>query len=235
MNIPFALLSVVFEYPDILRHPTAEVLSRFHAGGPGLIAIWYAFAAAALAFIPVAVLVNHALAPREGRPGSPRLVLSVVAGVGAGFVQALGLLRWVFVVPVLARIHVDPSAAESARTAAGIAFESLHQFAGVGLGEHLGQLGTATWALLIARELHGRRTFARWLAYVGYGSALLIALGLTEGLATVVAFDPGLLAVATPLGYICLSLWMISVGVAFLGSGDAGMRETVGVCGPSSA
>jgi len=38
LNIPFAILGATFGYPDILRQPTAEVLTRFHAGGTPLIA-----------------------------------------------------------------------------------------------------------------------------------------------------------------------------------------------------
>ena len=43
-NLFFALLQSTFEYPDILRRPPDEVLRRFAAGGPGLIALWYGFA-----------------------------------------------------------------------------------------------------------------------------------------------------------------------------------------------
>jgi hypothetical protein len=35
-NIFFTLLSVTFEYPDILRQPTGYVLRHFDAGGTGL-------------------------------------------------------------------------------------------------------------------------------------------------------------------------------------------------------
>jgi hypothetical protein len=38
-NIFFTLLSVTFEYPDILRKPTGYVLRHFDAGGRGLVAI----------------------------------------------------------------------------------------------------------------------------------------------------------------------------------------------------
>ena len=34
-NTVFALLAARFEYPDILRRPTSEVLERFRAGGTG--------------------------------------------------------------------------------------------------------------------------------------------------------------------------------------------------------
>ena len=52
LNVPFAILGSTFDYPDILRQPTADVLIRLQAGGTALIATWYSFMAAALLFIP---------------------------------------------------------------------------------------------------------------------------------------------------------------------------------------
>jgi len=54
-NLPYALLAASFDYPAILRHPPAEVLARFAAGGAGLVLTWYAFALAALALTPLAI------------------------------------------------------------------------------------------------------------------------------------------------------------------------------------
>lgn len=216
LNIPFAILGATFGYPDILRQPTAEVLTRFHAGGAPLIATWYAFMAAALFFVPVALMVHDALTPADGRRGSTALRFATLAGILAGLVQALGLIRWVFAVPGLARTFADPAAGESARAAAVVAFESLHQFAGVALGEHLGQVGTAIWVGLVAVELWLRPGFARWQAVLGFAAAGLIAVGLVEGFATVMAFNPGPFGLATPVGYLALSVWMVAVGVTFL-------------------
>lgn len=222
LNIPFAILGVTFGYPDILRQPTAEVLTRFQAGGAPLIATWYAFMAAALLLVPVAVLVHDALAPADGRRGSVALRLATLAGIFAGIVQALGLIRWVFAVPGLARTFCDPATSEAARAAAVVAFESLHQFAGVALGEHLGQLGTVAWAGLLVVELGLRPGAGRWQAWLGGSAAALIAVGLVEGFATVIAFDPGVLGLATPVGYVGLSVWMVAVGVSFIRRTAAG-------------
>lgn len=225
LNIPFAILGATFDYPDILRQPTAEVLQRFHAGGPPLIATWYAFLAAAIGFIPIAVLVHDSLAPGDGRRAPTALRLATVAGVGAGLVQALGLIRWVFAVPVLARTFNDPAATEAARASALVAFEGLHQYAGVALGEHLGQLGTAVWVLLISATLRSHAEFPRWQAWLGLASGVLILAGLVEGFATVISFNPGVLGLATPVGYVGFSVWMIAAGVSFLRRPSAAKRD----------
>lgn len=60
-NVTFALLSMRFDYPDVLREPTAEVLRRFREGGAGLILIWWAFALSAVLLAPVVALLAHQL------------------------------------------------------------------------------------------------------------------------------------------------------------------------------
>ena len=63
-NLLFTLLSVTFEYPDILREPAGYVLERFDAGGAGLIATWYGFMLTAVLLVPLAVLVHRVLGPK---------------------------------------------------------------------------------------------------------------------------------------------------------------------------
>lgn len=40
VNIPYTLLIMNFDYPDILRQPAGEILTRFQAGGASLIYTW---------------------------------------------------------------------------------------------------------------------------------------------------------------------------------------------------
>ncbi len=58
----FTLLQVLFEYPDMLRRPTAEVLAKFQSGGVGLVTAWYALTLTAVLFIPVVILLHRVLA-----------------------------------------------------------------------------------------------------------------------------------------------------------------------------
>src|SRR5438067_1099621 len=90
-TICFTLLQMQFEYPDILRQPTADVLTKFQAGGSGLIAVWYALTLTAVLFIPVVVLLHRLLAAREA---SVALSIATVFGIIAGLAQTLGFLRW---------------------------------------------------------------------------------------------------------------------------------------------
>ena len=102
-NATFALLGKRFDYPNILRRPTDEILDRFRAGGSSLILLWWMFMLSGLLLIPGVVLLGQAL-------GFTGIVpLAVTVGVLAGLVQMLGLLRWVYLVPSLARTNADPA------------------------------------------------------------------------------------------------------------------------------
>lgn len=210
LNVPFSILGATFSYPGILRQPTAEILVRFHQGGASLILTWYAFVLAALGLVPLAVL-----AYRQAKPAQQTVaLLAAVAGVAAGLFQTVGLIRWVFVVPSLAQTFTDVNSTPATRDAVVVAFQALHQFAGVGIGEHLGQLATASWAALLSLALARDRAISRLCAGLGLLSAGMIFIGLIEGFTTVMTFAIGPLGALTPVGYVALTVWMIWVGIA---------------------
>ena len=53
-NALFFLLARGFDYPAILRSPTADILSRFQAGGVRLKLLWYGFMLTAALLAPLA-------------------------------------------------------------------------------------------------------------------------------------------------------------------------------------
>ena len=98
-NLFFFLLGRRFDYPNILRSPTEDVLSRFKAGGVHLKLLWYGFMLTAVLLAPLAVLLGQVL----GRDGLAIVPTATVVGVLAAVVQFIGLARWPFLVPALAR------------------------------------------------------------------------------------------------------------------------------------
>ena len=202
----FSLLSSAFDYPAILRRPAAEILTRFHAGGPDLVLVWYLFALAPLGLIPVALMVRRRLQAADGQSHD---ISAAFAVVGAVF-QALGLIRWVFAVPTLARLYADPAQSPGAHEASRVAFMAFHQYAGVAVGEDLGQICMAIWMGLTAVS---QARNGSWLSLPAFAAAALIMSGLPEHFSTVIPFDPGLATGATPLGYLFLSVWMLGYGV----------------------
>ncbi|WP_309665674.1 DUF4386 family protein [Tabrizicola sp.] len=196
-NLPFARLAAVFDYPDILRRPAEEVLAAFVAGGPSLILTWHAFALAALLFLPVGMA--HALGLGRVAAQPVLAIIAAVAAALAGLTQAMGLLRWVMVVPGLAATN----------DVAG--FSLIHAYAGVALGEHLGQLLTALYVGLVAvmQWREGRRV----LVAIGGLATGAITIGAFEGVALAIGRDGAVFGLIAVAGYLLLTVWMIGSGV----------------------
>ncbi len=206
-NAPYAWLALNFEYPDILRRPSSEVLAAFAAGGAPLILAWLGFAAAALLLAPAALGVAHVT--RNSKTGARADGIAAL-GIAAAVTQAIGLSRWVYAVPGLASAW---TAEPEGRAAIETMFATLHQFAGVGIGEAIGQTLTAFWAIGVGCTQWNHPGFGRVSAVLAWLCAIAILLGQAEGLATVVAFDPGLFALGAPIGYLVLTVWLIWTGV----------------------
>jgi hypothetical protein len=209
-NATFALLGARFDYPDILRRPTDEILERFHAGGSPLILLWWAFMLSGLLFIAAAVLLGQAL----GFDGV--VVVATTFGVLAGLVQTLGLLRWVYVVPPLARAHADPALDPAQRAANAALFRALHQYLGVGVGEHLGSLLTGAWTLLIGLALVVGTTLPTWLGWPGLVIGAGLAIGSAEYLGPNEERGWRLAGAAIPILFVAWSVWLLAIGIALI-------------------
>jgi hypothetical protein len=211
-NIPYAILAATYDYPDVLRRPAGEALDLFAAGGPELILAWHGFALSALALALIAIALSLTPARVVEKPGLA--IGAAIMGSLAGLAQAIGLWRWVFVIPGLARTHVDPASTPDARLAAERAFDLLNQYGGVAIGEHLGQLLTALFIVMLACLQWSER--ARISATIGFITAAAIALGTGEGLAIALGQSGEVFSLATIAGFLGLTAWLIATGIGLL-------------------
>ena len=211
-NVAFGVLAATFDYPDILRRPTHEVLTRFREGGTKLLLWWWIFALTAAALAPLAVLVAEAL---DGARGS-LLIVGATIGVLAGLVQLLGLIRWPFLVPYLARVDADPDASPAQRETVDIVFQSFNRYLGVAVGEHLGYMLTGTWTVLVGIAFTQTTVAPGWLGIPGIVIGTLLALCCLEFVGQAERNGWKLAATLTPIIYIAWSLWLVACGIALL-------------------
>ena len=211
-NAAFGLLAARFDYPEILRRPTAEVLSRFREGGTALVLLWWAFALTALVFAPVAVLFSRAVPDADGT----LLAVATTVGVLASVVQFLGLIRWPFLVPYLARIDAEPDADAARREAVDVVFQSFNRYLGVAVGEHLGYALTGAWSLLMGVALLQTAAVPAWLGVVGIAVGGVLKLCSLEFVGPFEREGWTLAGAVVPFAYIAWSLWLIATGVALI-------------------
>jgi hypothetical protein len=212
-NLAFLELGRAFDYPNILRKQPDEILTRFHAGGSGLILRWEVLLVSALAMLPLVALLAISLnAP------AALTVAAIVVGSAAALVQALGLVRWPFAVPELARRYVAAEGPDEAATrdTIEVVFATLHRLLGVGIGEHLGYLLTGVWTLLVAASVLSTAVLPGWLGLFGIpiGAALLV--GTLEFVGRNEERGWPLAGTIVPIAYIAWSLWLVALGIALL-------------------
>lgn len=213
-NGTFASLARQFDYPNILRQPTEIVLAKFRAGGSRLVLTWWLFAMSALLFGVLAVLIPH-LWKLDGWLSA--LISSL--GLLASLTQVLGLIRWPFVVPHLAREAVDADKAKLETI--DLVFQSFNRYLGVAVGEHLGYLFTGLWTAALGGALLalGGTSHSGW--YIAFGISgllvgLLLALCSLEFVGKNEIRGWQFAATMTPIVYIVWSLWLIAIGISIL-------------------
>jgi len=207
--IPYTFLTIIFEYPVILRQDTATILTKFHQGGSTLIWTWFAFAMTGIPLLPAYILIGQKLARK-----SSLIKIATNIGVIGLIVQMIGLLRWTFVVPVLADSFVN-AADGATKVAAIMSFKTIHQFAGVILGEHLGQLFTIAWTIMLSIISSKLKLFPKWVNWIGLISSVIYLLAQAELFATVIPNFP-VWDMAGFIGSTLWLIWLILIGIKFM-------------------
>lgn len=203
--IPYTTLTIIFDYPNILRQETGIILTKFHEGGNKLIWTWWLFAILGLPLLEAYVLLGQKL-EKEFYFVRWATTLGVIGLV----TQMIGLLRWTFVVPVLAKKFVSGNG--TTQEVCKVAFETIHQYGGVVLGEHIGQLFTIAWTIMIASAFAKSNTFSKWIIWLGYIASIIYLLAQAELFATVIQNFP-VLEIAGFLGSTLWLLWLLIVGI----------------------
>jgi len=206
----FTALGSIFEYPQILQSPIADILDLYRAH-QGAVTAWFLVLVLSAALLgPLGLLLGRLAEPDRGR-WIARL------GVLAATVQVIGLSRWVVLVPGISRDATDPARAEEAHRR----FELFHTWLGTVLGETVGYVLTAAFTVLVASSVT-RAIAPRWMVWLGLASAALIATGVVVPLgvhpATLTNFA----------GYVGWCLWLISMAFFLWRASSRTARQPAG-------
>lgn len=200
------LLAVAFGWPAVLGAPAAVALPAFAAAAPAVVSGFLLFTLLSVALVPISLGVHRVV-------GGNGLWLSTVTAFGilSGLAQTLGWIRWPLVVPGLATTWLDPATGPELRAATASSYELINSYAGAALGEYLGWLFQAPWAVGIAVLLARSGAIGRSTAAVGLGLTAVWALSFLVGPFVPVLAD-GLAGSAAFTAYGVWFLWLGAVG-----------------------
>jgi Domain of unknown function (DUF4386) len=208
-NAGFTALSSIFNYPDVLKEPSGEVLERFREHQSS-VSMWFAILAVSAAlFGPIAIGIGKLRSDRW-------MKLAVPVGIAAAVVQTIGLSRWPLLVPGFASDAASTSAATVANAESH--FHTANIILGTVIGETFGYLLTATWTVLVVTSL-GARFSGRGFKVLGTASAAMIVVGVFSPL------DLAVIDTVNFAGYVLWSVWLIWLAIAVI----RGARTSVAV------
>jgi len=177
----FFILAPTIDWPASLDEPASVMLPLLDAQALAVGAGYGSYALHALLLVPLAVVL------RETLRMSPLLGgIAVALGVLAGFAKALGIVRWLFLMPALAAAWLDPAAGDAARAAIAVVFDAFNAYAG-GVGELLGVgLFAGLWTVLLSIALVRLGGGALIIGLAGFVAAglLLATLGSLVGVSS---------------------------------------------------
>ena len=156
----------------------------------------------------MAVILKSVYADKTDRLLAAILNIAAAFGIVSGVMKVMGIMRWLFAMPVLANVYLDTQASQVVREAAALNYAMLNAYAGK-LGEHVGvQLLTTMFIGALGLVLLRSRQGSAWLGY-----SALIAAVMALPFEDLLNMDLGpLLTVSGTM----TGLWTIALGIALL-------------------
>ena len=206
-------LVTFFEFPDILRTGREHMLKLFLQNKEVVVPFYYLFVISQVIFVGIVLQMSHYY--RD----TPSMLLTVATGFGvlAGLCQAIGFLRWPFLVPYLASVISDPASSAASKEAAEVVFQSFHLFAGVAVGENLFFVLEGVWGICFGLYLVRYQHLSKALASVPIVAGVLILVYSLEQFG-------GAMSVLAPLNVIAhgaLVFWFLALSKIFFQSNTA--------------
>jgi Domain of unknown function (DUF4386) len=164
---PLAILGPAIGWPASLRNPASQQLAAI-AGAPIALSLGYGlYLLYSLAIAPLAIFVAWRVTDLRG----PMAAMIVAFGALSALTRALGILRWLTVMPALSVAYANADA--PSRAVIETTFLALNNYGG-GIGELLGvALFGGLWLLLAMIAAISSKRLPLWLSAFGVCAALL--------------------------------------------------------------
>jgi hypothetical protein len=214
----FYLLGSSINWPNSLGLSADETFRLITEHSGAVFSGYYVYLLSSVLFVPIAFVLRAVLRTEKDAVTNTVLDIATAFAVISVVFRAMGILRWLFAMPMLAATYLDPASTPAMREAALLNFNLLDTYAGKA-GEHLGvglfaaffvfSFGIALW-----RTAMVPRFYAGW--------ALIAAL-LFIPFPDILGFDGGALLFVSGFTF---SFWVIFLGMHLLRKGRELQRQS---------
>ncbi|MCB1326648.1 MAG: DUF4386 family protein [Spirochaetales bacterium] len=193
MHVAYFILVDTFQFPEILRAPTVDMLAAYTRQLDINRFAYYVFTLTGFTFILMHLFLYSGFENR-----GPLAEVGRTFAVLAGLLQALGFGRWVFLVPWIADVVQtnDPE-----QQSALLLLEAFHRYAGILAGENLAFVAHGIAGAAFSVHMLGEKRIAPVFAYLGIPIHALIGLYSLEQFG-------GSLAILGPANVVFQVLWL---------------------------
>jgi len=167
--VAFLVLMAVFQFPDILRESSAVRLDLFVKNKDVIIPTYYLLALTGIMNVMIASLIFYLFEKK-----SAILVLALVFGVLTGIFQAIGFIRWSFLIPYLANLQTSSS------ELIPILEGAFNRYAGMAIGENLGFVMQGFWTICLSMAFFQNKYVSDTLSKYGIGIGILTVIMALE-------------------------------------------------------
>ena len=203
---PMIILGGAINWPASLDEPAAVNLPLILEQYAAVMVGYSIYLLYSLLFWPVAYLTGRVVVGNEVENG----IFRIASGFAAlsAVARALGIVRWLFAMPVLARLYTDPATSPELQASISVVYDMLNAYAG-GIGELLGvSLFAAIWLALMGVLLLRSPEWPSWLGYFGF----VAAASLFVNLLNMINIDTGPMVV---ISVTLLHFWMLAMAIVF--------------------
>ena len=124
MTATIVILGAAINWPASLDEPASTVLPAITERRGAVLLGYGAYMLYSVLFLPLAVLLYYVL--RKPWAPSPLLTIAVGFGVVSALARALGIVRWLVLMPFLAKVYLDPGASDATRRSVSLLYEAFN-------------------------------------------------------------------------------------------------------------
>jgi hypothetical protein len=207
---PLGILGAALDWPNNLSEDASHNLPLLLEEATSTFWGYFIYLLYSILFLPMGWSFATVVA-------GPSLQDSPLVGISTGFAalsavsRSIGLSRWLFAMPILARMYVDPEVSDTTKEAISVSYEMLNGWGG-GIGEILGvSLFAALWVVCVSVLFIRSPEWPSWMGWIGFLVAVDLALNLLE--MAILEFDMG---INITVAVVLLHIWLLVGALMFL-------------------